>query len=74
MGIFWGALRWNEGFPGGSVVKNPPVNAGDASSIPGWERSPGEGSGSPFQSSCLGSPMDRRAWWVTVYGVAKRGT
>ena len=42
MGIFWGALRWNEGFPGDSVVKNLPINAGDASSIPGWERSPEE--------------------------------
>ena len=39
MGIFWGALRWNEGFPGGSVVKNPSANAGDASLIPGLERS-----------------------------------
>ena len=30
------------GFPGGSVVKNQPVNAGDAGfvdSIPGWEDS-----------------------------------
>ena len=26
-----------KGFPGGSVVKNPPANAGDAGSIPGWE-------------------------------------
>ena len=29
----------NQGFPGGSVVKNPPANAGDLSSIPGSERS-----------------------------------
>ena len=29
------------GFPGGSVVKNLPVNAGDVGSIPGMERSPG---------------------------------
>ena len=27
------------GFPGGSVVKNPPANAGDSGSIPGWGRS-----------------------------------
>ena len=27
------------GFPGGSVVKNPPANAGDAGSIPGLGRS-----------------------------------
>ena len=37
------------GFPDGSVVKNPPANAGDAghsNSIPGWERSPERGNGS----------------------------
>ena len=26
------------GFPRGSVVRNPPANAGDAGSVPGWER------------------------------------
>ena len=30
------------GFPGGSVVKNPPANTGDVSSISGQGRSPGE--------------------------------
>ena len=30
-------------FPGGSVVRNPPANAGDPDLIPGWGRSPGEG-------------------------------
>ena len=25
------------GFPGASVVKNPPTRAGDVGSIPGWE-------------------------------------
>ena len=74
MGIFWGALRWNEGFPGGSVVKNPPVNAGDASSIPGWERSPGEGSGSPLQYSYLENPMDRGVWRAMVHGVTQSQT
>ena len=39
------------GFPGGSVVKNPPANAGDAGSIPGLGRSPGEGNGHPLQYS-----------------------
>ena len=33
------------GFPGDSMVKNPPANAGDTGSIPGWGRSPGEGNG-----------------------------
>ena len=58
------------GFPGGSVVKNPPVNAGDAGSIPGLERSPGEGNGNPL----LGNPMDRAAWQRTVHGVTKSQT
>ena len=49
-------------FPGGSVVKNPSVNIGDADSIPGLGRSPGEGNGNPLQYSCLGNPMDRGAW------------
>ena len=28
-------VQWFKGFPGGSVVKNPPANAGDTGSIPG---------------------------------------
>ena len=59
------------GFPGGSVVKNPPANEGDMGSIPGSGRSSGEGSGTPLQSSCLGKPMNRGAWWATVSGVAE---
>ena len=46
-------------FPGGSVVKNPPANAGDLGSIPGSGRSPGEGNGNPLHYSCLGNLMDR---------------
>ena len=59
------------GFPGGSVVKNPPVNAGDLVSIPGSERSPGEGNGNPLQYSCLENPMDREAWQTRVHRVTK---
>ena len=61
-------------FPGGSVVKNPPANAGgagDTGSIIELGRSPGGGNGSPLQYSCLGNPMDRGAWWATVQGVTK---
>ena len=50
------------GFPGGSVVKNLPANAGAMDSIPGWGRSPGEGNGYPLQYSCLENPMDRETW------------
>ena len=58
-------------FPGGSVVKNSPANAGDVDLIPESGRSPGGGNGNPLQYSCLGNPMDRGAWQVTVHGVAK---
>ena len=64
--------KWD--FPGGSVVKSPPANAGDEGSIPGLGRSPGEGNGNPFQYSCLGNPMDRGAEWATVQQVAKSWT
>ena len=50
------------GFPGGAVVKDPAVNAGDARdacSIPGSGRFPGGGNGNPFLYSCLENPMDR---------------
>ena len=43
-------------------------------SIPGSGRPPGEGNGSPLQCSCLENPMDRRAWRLTVPGVAKSRT
>ena len=59
------------GFPGCSRVKNPPANAGDASSIPGLGRSPGEGNGNPLQYSYLGNLVNKGAWWATVHGVAK---
>ena len=62
------------GFPGGSVVRNLPASAGDAGSIPGSGRSPGEGNGNPLQYSCLGSPLDRGAWRAAVHGVAKSRT
>ena len=39
------------------MVKNFPVNAGDAGSTPGLGRSPGEGNGNPLQYSCLGNPI-----------------
>ena len=62
------------GFPGGSVVKNSPTNAGDLCSIPGLERSPGEGNSNPLQYSCLGNHTDRGVWWATVQGVTKSRT
>ena len=62
------------GFPGGSMLKNLPTNAGDVSLIPGLGRSPGGGNGNPLQYSSLENPMDRGAWRATVHGITKRWT
>ena len=62
------------GFPGGSVVKSLPANAGDPGSIPGPRRSPGEGNGNPLQNSFLGNPVAREAWQATIQGVTKSWT
>ena len=56
----------HKSFPGGSVVKKRPANAGDPGSIP-----TGDGNGSLLQYPCLENPMDRRARWTAVRGVSK---
>ena len=59
------------------MVKSPPANAGaigNLGSIPGSGRSPGEGTGNPFQYSCLENPIDRGAWRAMVRGVTKSWT
>ena len=58
------------------MVKNLMANANagdvrDTGSIPGFERSSGEGNGNPLQYSCLENPMDRGTWWTTVHRVKK---
>ena len=53
------------------MVKNLPANAGDVVLIPGLGRSPGEGSGNPFQYPCMGNPIDRGAWRATAHEVAE---
>ena len=55
-------------FPGGSMGKNPPANAGDMGLIPGLGGSPGEGNGNPFWYSCLGNPIDREASEASPWG------
>ena len=68
---------WPVAFPSGTVVKNPPANAGDVrdtGSIPGLGRSPGGGNGNPLQYSCLENSMDRGAWWPTDHAVANSQT
>ena len=68
--LFSADLAWamifhtSSNFPGGSVVKNLPANAGDAGDLglaPGSGRCPGGGDGNPRQYSCLQNPMDGRA-------------
>ena len=63
-------VNWyiSSGFPGGTVIKTLPANAGDARdtcSIPESGRSPAVGNGSPLQHSCLKNSIDRGAWWTT---------
>ena len=70
--IIYYTLINSRDFPGGSVVKNPPANAGDVTSRPGSERSPGEGNGYAFQYSCLENPMEREVWQAAVHGVTKK--
>ena len=53
------------------MVKNLTANTGDAGSVPGLRRSPGEGNGNPVQYSFLENPMDRGTWWATAHGVTK---
>ena len=67
----WGKI----GFPGVSVVKNPPVSAGDANLIPGSRRSPGGGHGNPLQYSCLKNPHGQRSLvGYTVHRISKSQT
>ena len=66
-----------ECFPGSSVVKTLPANAGDTrdvNSIPGSGRLPGGGNDNTLQYPCLGNPMDTGVWCAVVHGVAKNET
>ena len=46
-------------------------DTGDAGSIPGLGRSPGEGNGDPVQYSCLENAMVRETWWAMAHRVAE---
>ena len=62
-------LQGAGGFPVAQVVDSA-RDAGDPGLVPGSGRPPAEGKGSPLLGSNLGDPMDRRARWATVHGVA----
>ena len=57
------------GFPDSFVGKESACNAGDLGSVPGLERSPGEGKGYPLQYSGLENSMD-----CIVHGVTESDT
>ena len=65
------AIKKTMDFPGGTVVKNPPTNAGDVRSVPESGRSPGGGNGTPLQYSCLENSRDRGAWRAIILGVTE---
>ena len=69
--IWLNLVLWIE-LPGWLSSSESTCNAGNAGSLPGWERSPGEGNDNPFQYSCLGNFMDRGARQATVHGVTKQ--
>ena len=56
--IVWYVHPWS-GLPWWLSDKEPAHQEEDVDSIPGSERPPEEGNGTPLQCSCLGSLMDR---------------
>ena len=80
LGITVDVLCWlnsHLGFPGDTVIKNPPANAGEAGDkglIPGSGRSPGGGNDNPLQYSYLENSMERGAWQAKIQGVAESDT
>ena len=61
----------SEGFPGGSMVKNPPTNAGDLGLIPEKCGQKDTLEQEMTTHSSLGNLMDRGAWWVQSMGLQK---
>ena len=64
VGAYEGFTRWLSG-------KEFICNEEDRSSIPGSGRSLRGRNGNSLQYSCLGNPMDRGDWQVTVHGFTK---
>ena len=62
------------GFPGVSVYKNVPANAGEANSIRKLKSFPQEGNANPFPYSFLRNPVERGDWRATVHRISKSWT
>ena len=60
-----------KGFPGGSLVKNPPASGGDVKFNPWSRKIPWKRKWQPTPLFLPGNPVDRGAWWATVHRVAK---
>ena len=67
----YGNLCKQQGFPGGSMIKEFACQCRRHRFDPWVGKSPGKGNGYPLQDSCLGNPMDSRVWLGTVHGVAE---
>ena len=76
--IYWMTLpnfsKSIQGGTSGKVSTYQTEHARDSSLIPGLGRSPGIGSGNPFQYSCLKNHMGRGAWQARVHGVTTSET
>ena len=74
MRLSLGAIILPMGFPGGASGEEPACQCRRHKRLRfhhGSGRSPGGGRGNVLQYSYVENPMDRGAWQVTVYGVAK---
>ena len=58
-------------FPGGSMVRNLPSNAGDMGLIPRSRRSPAGGNNYPQQYSCLGNVWIEKPGGLQFMGLQK---
>ena len=72
--VFGNSPDGGVGFPGNAVVQNSPASAGDAGSIPGLGRTPGEGNGNQLQYSCLGNPQTEEPGRLQSMGSQKSQT
>ena len=66
-------LMVDKGFPGGSDSKESACNVGDLCSIPGSERSLGEGNGNALQYSCLENPWTEESGGLQSIGSQRVG-